>query len=63
MDMKQRVLVRFANESNYINAIELDPTKLTNVVKFTEEVFATIDGIRIAIKRVDFDSFNLENPK
>jgi hypothetical protein len=63
MDMKQRVLVRFANESNYINTIELDPTRLTNVIKFTEEVFATIDGIRIAIKRVDFDSFNLENTK
>ena len=63
MDMKQRVLVRFANESNYINTIELDPTKLTNVIKFTEEVFATIDDMRIAIRREDFDAFGLDIAK
>lgn len=63
MAMKQRVLVRFANESTYYSAIDLDVTKLTNIMKFHNEVFATIDGIRIAIKREDFDNFNLEHAK
>lgn len=58
--MKQRVLVRFANEMHYINTIELDPTKLTDIMRFREEVFATIDGTRIAIKREDYDAFNLD---
>lgn len=58
--MKQRVLVRFANEMHYINTIELDPNKLTDIMRFREEVFATIDDTRIAIKREDFDAFNLD---
>ena len=61
--MKQSVLVRFANESHYINTIELDPTKLTDIMRFPQEVFATIDGIRIAIKREDFDAFGLDIAK
>jgi hypothetical protein len=58
--MKQRVLVRFANEMHYVNTIELDPTKLTDIMRFRDEVFATIDDMRIAIRREDFDAFNLD---
>jgi hypothetical protein len=58
--MKQRVLVRFANEMHYVNTIELDPTKLTDIMRFLDEVFATIDDTRIAIRREDFDAFNLD---
>ena len=58
--MKQRVLVRFANEMHYVNTIELDPTKLTDIMRFRDEVFATIDGVRIAIRREDFDAFDLD---
>ena len=58
--MKQSVLVRFANEMHYINTVELDPTKLTDIMRFREEVFATIDDTRIAIKREDFDAFGLD---
>lgn len=58
--MKQRVLVRFANEMHYINTIELDPNKLTNIMRFPQEVFVTIDDTRIAIKREDFDAFDLD---
>jgi hypothetical protein len=61
--MKQSVLVRFANEMHYINTVEIDPTKLTDIMRFREEVFATIDGIRIAIKREDFDAFDLDIAK
>ena len=58
--MKQRVLVRFANEMHYVNTIELDPTKLTDIMRFRDEVFATIDAMRIAIRREDFDAFYLD---
>ena len=58
--MKQRVLVRFANEMHYVNTIELDPTKLTDIMRFRDEVFATIDDMRIAIRREDFDAFYLD---
>jgi hypothetical protein len=58
--MKQRVLVRFANEMHYVNTIELDPNKLKDIMRFRDEVFATIDSTRIAIKREDFDAFDLD---
>ena len=61
--MKQSVLVRFANEMHYVNIIELDPNKLKDIMRFRDEVFATIDGIRIAIKREDFDAFDLDIAK
>ena len=53
--MKQDMLVRFANESYYVNTVAIDVTKLTEIIKFPDEVFATIDGIRIAICRKDYE--------
>lgn len=61
--VKQRVLVRFANEMHYINTIEIDPSKLKDIMRFRDEVFATIDDTRIAIKREDFDAFDLDIAK
>ena len=59
--MKKRVLIRIAGEMYYINHIELDPSKLTNIVKFPKEVFADVDGVRISIKREDFEQLIEEN--
>ena len=53
--MKKTVLVRIAGELLYTKHIELDPSKLTNIVKFPKDVFADIDGVRISIKREDFE--------
>lgn len=53
--MKQLVMVRFANESTYHTTVKLDPKKLKDVMTFPEDVFATIDGVRISIKRKDYD--------
>jgi hypothetical protein len=53
--MKQSVLVRLANESYHSTIIELDVTKLTHVVKFPKEIFGTIDGIRVAILREEYE--------
>jgi hypothetical protein len=63
--MKQDLLVRFANEGYYANTIAIDVSKLTDIMKFRDEVFGTIDGIRIAIRRDDYENAlqNLENTK
>lgn len=53
--MKQPVLVRFANEAYHSTIIDLDVTKLTNVIQFPKEIFGTIDGIRIAILREEYE--------
>lgn len=53
--MKQELLVRFANESYYTKTVAIDVTKLTEVTKFPYEVFATIDGSRIAIRREEYE--------
>jgi hypothetical protein len=52
---KVEVLVRFANESVYYNTIKIDPSKISNPMIFPNEVFFTIDGIRVAIKKEDWE--------
>jgi|TARA_R110002074_G_scaffold236032_1_gene407846 hypothetical protein len=52
---KKKIPVRFANESTATANIEIDPKKLKEVMIFQDEVFATIDEIRIAIKREDYN--------
>ena len=53
--MKQEVLVKLAGSTVYNKRINIDLTKLTNILKFPKEVFADIDGIRIAILRDDYE--------
>ena len=53
--MKQPVLVRFANEPYHSTIIEIDITQLQDVIKFPKEVFGTIDGVRIAILREEYE--------
>ena len=53
--MKQEVLVKLAGSTVYNKRINIDLTKLTNILKFPKEVFADIDGIRIAIVRDDYE--------
>jgi len=52
---KTKIPVRFANESSSTGLVEIDPKKLKEVQIFQEEVFATIDDIRIAIKIEDYN--------
>ena len=52
---RKRVLVRFANESYHSTIINLDRTKLKDIVTFPEEVFATIDGVRIAMLKEEYE--------
>jgi len=52
---KVETYVRFANESNYYNKISFDPNKLKDVNILNDEVFATIDNLRIAIPIIEWD--------
>jgi hypothetical protein len=61
MTEKVEVLVRFANESVYYNKIKIDPTKMEDPMVFTDEVFVTIDGIRVAMKKEDWEKIKQWN--
>jgi len=60
MTEKVEVLVRFANETVYYNKINIDPTKIENPMVFIDEVFVSIDGIRVAMKKEDWILLNEE---
>ena len=63
--MKQPVLVRFAYSTHYASVIDIDVSKLTDILKFPTEIFGTVDGIRIAIKREEYENAlkNIENDR
>jgi hypothetical protein len=54
--MKEELLVRFANESLYYKRIEIDLEKIKNVLVFPNEVFFSLDDIRVAIKKEDWNN-------
>lgn len=60
MAIKKSVLVRIAGENTYKKHLKIDPSKLKNIVKFPKDVFADYKGIRISIKRDEFDKM-MEN--
>jgi hypothetical protein len=51
---KIKIPVRFPNESTYVK-IEINPEMLKEVTIWPDEVFATIDDIRIAMMREDYN--------
>mgnify|MGYP001258474251 CR=1 FL=1 len=51
---KTKIQVRFPNESTYTN-IDINPKMLKEITIWDEEVFATIDDIRIAMPREDYN--------
>ena len=52
--------VRFADTTTTAN-IEIDPSKLRDIQILENEVFATIDEIRIAISRKDYNELFTED--
>ena len=58
--MKKDVLVRFANDNVYYTKISLDVTKIKEPMVFPSEFFFTIDDIRIAVKRDDWEEIKKE---
>jgi len=63
MDMKKTVLVKLAGEIHYSKYLKIDISQLTNILKFPKDVFADADGIRISIRREDYDQLIKENEK
>lgn len=61
MTEKVEVLVRFANEGVYYNTIKIDPSKISDPMVFPNEVFFTVDGIRVAIKKEDWEKIEQWN--
>lgn len=53
--MKKEVFVRFANEGVYYTKITIDPKKIERPMVFTNEVFFYIDGIRVSVKKEDWE--------
>jgi hypothetical protein len=49
------IFVRFANEGTYYNTISVDPKKIKDPMIFIDEVFITIDDVRVAIKKEDWN--------
>jgi hypothetical protein len=52
--MKIETLVRFAGDSTYYHRITIDPKKIEEPMVFLNEVFFTIDGTRVAVKKEDW---------
>ena len=55
---KVETYVRFANESEYYSKISFNPNSLKDVKVFNDEVFATIDNLRIAIPKIEWEKIN-----
>lgn len=51
---RTKIPVRFADSSTTTN-IEIDPSKLRDVQILDKDVFATIDEIRIAMTKKDYN--------
>lgn len=58
--MKTELFVRFANESSYHKWVSIDTSKIENPVTFPKEVFFTIDGVRVATSREDWEELQKE---
>jgi hypothetical protein len=52
--MKIETLVRFAGDSSFYHRITVNPKKIENPMVFPNEVFFTIDGTRVAVKKEDW---------
>jgi|LauGreDrversion4_2_1035121.scaffolds.fasta_scaffold14553_7 hypothetical protein len=58
--MKKEVYVRMANESAFYSKILANPDKFENPHFIKDEVFCSIDGVRVAIKKEDWYSLREE---
>lgn len=61
--MKTELLVRFANEGVYYNRVNIDISKIENPLIFPNEVFFDIDGIRVAVKKEDWEEIQKQQTK
>ncbi len=58
--MKKKVLVRLEDSMIYKTHIEIDFTKVKNIMTFPNDVFFEIDNLKVAIKREEWDKIQEE---
>lgn len=58
--MKKKVLVRLEDSMIYKTHIEIDFTKVKNIIPFPNDVFFEIDNLKVAIKREEWDKIQEE---
>ena len=61
--MKKEVFVRYANEGVYYSKITIDPKKIKEPMIFPNEVFFTVDNIRVAVKKEDWEELQKDIEK
>ena len=61
--MKKDFLVRFANDNVYYTRANIDLKKIKEPMIFPNEVFFTIDDLRVAVKRNDWEEIKKELTK
>ena len=61
--MKKELFVRFANEGTYQKKVSLDINKIENPTPFSKEVFFTIDGVRVAVMKEEWEQLQKEIKK
>jgi hypothetical protein len=61
--MKKKLLIRFDDSNVYKSYKEIDVTKIKDPMVFPNDVFFTIDKVRVAIRRKDWDEIKVELEK
>jgi hypothetical protein len=61
--MKKEVFVRYANEGVYYSRIMVDPKNIQEPMIFPNEVFFTVDNIRVAVKKEDWEELQKDTEK
>jgi hypothetical protein len=61
--MKKEVFVRYANEGVYYSRIIVDPKNIKEPMIFPNEVFFTVDNIRVAVKKEDWEELQKDTEK
>jgi len=61
--MKKEVLVRYANDGVYYSRIMVDPKNIKEPMIFPNEVFFTVDNIRVAVKKEDWEELQKDTEK
>jgi hypothetical protein len=61
--MKKEVFVRYANEGVYYSRIMVDPKNIKEPMIFPNEVFFTVDNIRVAVKKEDWEELQKDTEK
>lgn len=61
--MEKEIYARFPNDGTYYNKIKVSYDELEDCKVYSDEVFCTVKGIRMAIKKNDWEDLKNEFKK